>query len=293
MKEAAFDRIYRHVPAERREQLRQFRATHPYKRLTVDGVEWEYIACGEGEEALLILGGGMTTGEASFNTIMKTEGKYRVVSPSYPPVGKMAPLADGLMAILNAEGIGRAHVKGHSLGAAIAHVCVRRYPERVDKLVLSGFGLYNERNAQRARRALRLFALFPYWFVSGYYKRRMAKLLSGIDAVEGAFMLAYVSDLLDLQHSKKTLIGQFRLLEDLVNSADTYRVFEPVEGAGRVLILQAKDDTGFEPDEQAALRATYPGAQVHLFEEGGHLVGITRREEYDAVLYGFLKAEAA
>ena len=293
MKEPSFDNIYQDVSAERLEQLQQFRAAHPYKRLTVDGVEWEYVTCGQGAKALLILGGGLTTGEASFKTILKTEGEYRVVSPSYPPVGKMAALADGLVAILSTEGIGRTHIFGHSLGAGIAHVFVRRHLEKVDKLVMSGFGLYNERNARRAKRALRLFRLFPYCFVSGYYKRRMVKLLSGIDAGERAFMLAYVNDLLDLQHSKRTLIGQFRLLEDMVENADALGVFKPVEGVGKVLILQAKDDTGFEAEEQVALRATYPGAQVHVFEEGGHLAGITRREEYDAVTYGFLGREAA
>jgi pimeloyl-ACP methyl ester carboxylesterase len=293
VKELSCDDIYRGVSAERSDQLQQFRAAHPYKRLIVGGVEWEYITCGQGTKALLVLGGGLTTGEASFKTILKMEGEYRVVSPSYPPVGKMAVLVDGLAAILNAEGVGRTHVFGHSLGAAIAHVFVRRHPEKVDKLVMSGFGLYNERNARRTKRALRLFELFPYWFVSGYYKRRMATLLSGIDAEERAFTLAYVNDLLDLQHSKRTLIGQFQLLGDIAENAYALGVFKPVKGAGKVLILQAKDDTGFEAEEQIALRTTYPGAQVHVFEEGGHLASITRREEYDAVMYGFLGGEAA
>jgi pimeloyl-ACP methyl ester carboxylesterase len=56
-----------------------------------------------------------------------------------------------------------------------------------------------------------------------------------------------------------------------------------------VLILQAKDDRGFKPDEQAALRATYPGAQVCLFESGGHWAMLTHRQAYEAALDEFLE----
>jgi pimeloyl-ACP methyl ester carboxylesterase len=202
----------------------------------------------------------------------------------------MAAVADGLAAILEAEGIERAHALGQSLGAAVAHVLVRRHPDKVDKLVLSGFGLYNERSIRLARRALRLFELLPYWCVSGYYKKRMAKILSGIDEGEQAFMQGYVTDLLDVQHTKRTLVGQFRLMRDMYDKLDEYGVFAPVARPGRVLILQAKDDTGFKPDEQAALRETYPGALVHLLEQGGHLAGVTQREEFEAVRTAFLKS---
>ena len=272
------------------EQLQQFRRAHPLQRLATGGAEWQYIACGQGEQALLLLPGAMGTAESSFDRMANTEDRFRVVSPSYPPLGTMAALSDGLAAVLDAEGIERTHVLGHSLGAGIAHAFVRRHPERVDKLVLSGFGLYNVRNARLARRYVRIFGLLPYGFVSGYYKRRMPKLLAGLDEAEREFMLAYMDDLLDRQLDKKALMAQFHVLEEMMDHPDIYHLYEPVERPGRVLILQAKDDTGFQPDEQAALRATYPGAEVHFFEEGGHLANLTQREEADRVIYRFLDA---
>ena len=42
------------------------RTTHPPKHVTVDGVGWEYIASGGGEEDLLILPGGAMVAEAGF-----------------------------------------------------------------------------------------------------------------------------------------------------------------------------------------------------------------------------------
>jgi len=227
-----FDEIYRDVPTDRRERLRRFRARHPPSHLAIGGVTWAYIAAGQGEQALLILGGAMSTAETSFRHIERYEGVYRVISPSYPPLGSLAPALDGLAAILDAEGIARAHVFCHSLGAGVAHALIRRHPEKVDRLVLSGFGLYNARSLRLARRYLRLFGLLPYGFVSGFYKRRMRQLLAGIDEGERAFLLAYMRDVLDLQHNKRTLMAQFDLLEDMFAHPHAYRVFEPVEAAG-------------------------------------------------------------
>ncbi len=285
---ATANEIYANVPGARVKELQRFRETHPYKRLAVGGVKWSYIACGQGDEALLILGGGLSTGESSFQTISRMESRFCVLSPSYPPVGRMDIVCDGLAAILDAERIGQAHVYGHSMGAAVAHALVRRHPDRVGRLALSGFGLYNPRSARLGRLIFALFDLLPYSFVRNFYARRVDRLVEGADPEEQAFMKAYFFDLLDLQHTKASLIGQFKVLVDLIRRADLYRAFQPVERPGQVLILQAQDDRGFKPDEQAALRETYPGARVHLFPSGGHWAMLTRAEEYEAVLDNFL-----
>ena len=280
--------IYVHAPRDRVEQLWRFRETHPYRQLTVDEVEWSYISCGRGDKAILILGGGLSTGESSFRNITRLENYFRVISPSYPPVGQMGAVCDGLAAILDAENITQAHVFGHSMGAAVAHAFVRLYPDHVDKLVLSGFGLYNRRSILVARLFFTLFNLLPYSYVRNVYAGKITRLVEGTAADEKAFMTAYFHDLLDLQHNKTSLTGQFEILADLVRNSRSYAAFKPVEKPGQVLILQAKDDRGFKPDEQAALRATYPGARVHLFDAGGHWAMLTRREEYERVLDAFL-----
>ena len=54
-KTASSDEIHQGTAAERWEELREFRAAHPLKHITVARVGWDYIASGEGEEALLLL----------------------------------------------------------------------------------------------------------------------------------------------------------------------------------------------------------------------------------------------
>ena len=47
--------LYADVPVDQVQLLRGFRASHPYTEL--DGEDWRYIACGQGDRALLFLPG--------------------------------------------------------------------------------------------------------------------------------------------------------------------------------------------------------------------------------------------
>ena len=281
-----FDEIYRNAPAERRDQLLRFRAAHPYKHLAVGGVQWDYIASGQGAQAIVILSGGISTGESSFSTMTKLEKEYRVISPSYPPTGKLDVVTDGLAALLDAEGIEKAHVYGHSLGSLVGHVLVRRHPQKVDKLILGSFGLYTMAHVLAAK----LFFKLPMRVLYAYYARALRRLTAGTGDDEQRFMAAYMSDLFYLQHTLSTFMSQMGLLLDGSDHAAEYGIFTPVERPGRVLIIVADDDHGFSQKERAMLIAAYPGAQVKRFATGGHWVGTTHPEEYDAAFDAFLKA---
>ncbi len=261
-----------------------FAATHPYQHLTVNGVEWEFIASGQGEQAVLILGGGLSVGESSFRNILRLEKKYRVLSPSYPPVGKMGPIAEGLAAILQEQGFDRAHILGHSLGAGVGHAFIRLQPDKVDKLVLNAFGLYTPSHVRSAK----LFLKLPVGLLMGYYRRAFKRLLAKADDADQRFYVIYTNEVMTRLHTPQTLKGQFKLLMDIFDNAEKYGVFRPVERAGKVLLVFAEDDKGFTAEERQALKDTYPGAQIHSFASGGHLAAFQRRAEFDALVDGFL-----
>jgi pimeloyl-ACP methyl ester carboxylesterase len=197
-------------------------------------------------------------------------------------------VVDGLAKLTAALGMSKVHIYGHSLGSAVGHVLVRCYPERVDKIILGSFGLYNERNARRGRSAIRMMNRLPWGLIKGSYRARMRKSLDIEDPGERAFMAAYLDDLFDIQLNKKIFMGQMNLIVDLIDQADEYKIFNPVERPGRVLLMLASDDRGFSTDEQQALVDTYPGAQVEWFESGGHLIQYTRRDRYQQVFDRFL-----
>jgi len=281
---SSFDELYRDAPVEQREVLRDFRATHPYQHLTVNGVEWEFIASGQGDQAVLILGGGLSVGESSFRNILRLEKKYRVLSPSYPPVGKMGPIAEGLAAILQEQGFARAHILGHSLGAGVGHAFIRLQPDRVDKLVLNAFGLYTPAHVRSAK----LFLKLPVRLLMTYYRRAFKRLLAQAGDADQRFYAIYTNEVMTRLHTPQTLKGQFKLLMDIFDNAEAYGIFRPVERTDKVLLVFAEDDKGFTAEERQALKDTYPGAQIHSFASGGHLASFNRQAEFDAVVDGFL-----
>ncbi len=289
MKEIAFYEIYEHGPAERREVLRSFRLRHSYHRMTFGGLEWGYIASGSGRDAVMILGGVTSTAESSFELISVLEQEFRVISPTYPPVTSADILIDGFVTMLDMAGIDQVHLLGHSLGAGIAHVFVRRRPDRVSKVVLSSFGLPSRKAAKKSRRRSWLFEKLPYGTAKRHYFREVRRAYADADDGEAAFATAYAYDRFELQHTPATLRGRYRLMRDLIDNADDYRAGEPTERPGQVLIIQAEEDGEFAPDAQVALGDTYPGATIKVFPTGGHDVRRHNREAYDETLLDFLR----
>lgn len=275
-------------------ELRAFRTTHPYRSLSVGGVEWKYISglappgAEDGRPALLVLGGGFSFGESAFRTITNFEPRFRVIAPSYPAVRTMAELLAGVAAILDAEGIQSANVFGHSLGAGVAHAFARRFPQRVDKLVLSGFGLYTRGHTRLVGAFVRLFSVLPKGALAGFYRPRIARLLESAEEDERAFLGAYTEDLF-AAHTKESALARLAVLLDLAAHPDRYSAASAFERPEDVLLIAASDDRGFTPREREALLATYPGATAHVFGQGGHWAAVTHPTEYDAVVGRFLE----
>jgi homoserine acetyltransferase len=113
--------------------------------------------------------------------------------------------------------------------------------------------------------------------------------LEGIDEEERLFKIAYFKYLLALQNNKQTLMSQYQMTINMFENSNTYQLDQSITN-NNVLIFQAKDDQSFDLDEQATLRQTYPNANVHLFEEGGHAAVLKHQEEYYKVLLGFMKS---
>ena len=133
---AIFEQIYANVPAEQVDRLQEFRRSHPRKRLAYGGAQWEYIACGRGEQTLLLLPGALSVGESIFPLITAFQNEYRIIAPSYALSRTMTGLCEGIDNILAAEGVNRAHVIGGSYGGLVAQYFVRMFPERTCSLVL-------------------------------------------------------------------------------------------------------------------------------------------------------------
>lgn len=285
-------RTYRDLAAPRWEELREFRATHPLKYVTVSGVGWDYIASGEGDEALLILPGGAMVGEAGFTRIPAFEDRYRVVAPSYASVSTAAELLDGLAGVLDAEGVREAHVLGPSYGGMVAQCFVRRHPGRVKTLILANTLVPPRSLLWLSKVFLALLRLLPVGWLRALRERSLARAFSGVPSVpleDQAFWRDYQHGLVS-RLSKAELRDMYRLGMDLVESFQ----FGPDDLAswpGRVFILESDEDP-VTPERRAGLRRCYPRAEVYTIRGAGHTPWMSHKEEYLSVIKEFLAGRA-
>jgi pimeloyl-ACP methyl ester carboxylesterase len=110
----------------------------------VGGIHTYYEAVGDGPP-LLLLHGGLMSGADYPDQVVALSDRFRVVAPDRRGHGHTAdvegPITYELMAadtiaFMDALGIDRAHVVGHSDGANIGMLLGIQHPERVDRLVL-------------------------------------------------------------------------------------------------------------------------------------------------------------
>lgn len=277
----------RDVAARLWSRLGDFCATHPIKGTTVKGIAWEYIACGRGERALLILPGLLGIGEMSFEHILAFEKAYRVVVPSYPfAITSVQQLIRGIVGILDTEHIDRVQVLGGSYGGMMAQCLVRQCPNRVDRLILSHTGVPRPDRAGKNRRFLALLHLLPTRLLRAML--RLSTRRSFADApMQRAFWEGYSNEVI-AQITKADLLSRYRVAIDF----DLSGAFAPEDlkgWPGRILILEGDNDPVAESRARKALRALYPQASVHTFRGSGHVASIARPDEYAAVIADFLR----
>jgi pimeloyl-ACP methyl ester carboxylesterase len=291
-----FDEIYARVPAEQVKRLKEFRFTHKYKHILVDGSEWEYISCGRGEQALLLLPGGLAVGESAFPLITAFEKEYRIIAPSYALSLTMTGLCDGIAHILDTEGVNQAHVLGGSYGGLVAQYFVRKYPDKTRSLILSHTFLMTPKFEKPLQIADKLARVMPRSLFVPLLKLRLNKLLlSTLRAAkhpEFEFWRAYMNEASASKRFEEVAVHQNRVLLGLARQPQ----FTPEDlkaWRGRILIIDSDDDPAISAKDRELLRNTYPQAQTHTFHGAGHASSILKREEVYSIIKCFLDEPGA
>lgn len=290
--ERDFDKFYAGVPQEQVARLKQFRLNHPYKRLAIGDTKWEYIACGRAsDQTLLLLPGALSVGESVFPLITAFENKYRVIAPSYALSQTMKGLTDGINSILEAEGVKQVHLIGGSYGGLVAQYFVRRFPDKVQSLILSHTFIMTQEYAKPLVMAGKFFSdLPPSQFVSLLKPRLDQMLLSTLRAAkhpEAEFWKAYLDETIASDRLRDVFIHQNKTLLDLSNQPQ----FAPDDlknWRGKILIIESDDDPAISASDRKLLKTTYPQAQVHTFTDAGHASSILKREDVISIIENFL-----
>lgn len=284
------DRLYRRVPRAQWQQLAEFRAAHPERVRTIGGRPWRYLAGGAGAEVLVILPGAACLAEPGFPLIAAFERRLRVIAPSYPPVGSLDALLDGVAGLLAAEGVARAHLYGGSFGGIVAQAFARRHPARVRALILANATVLSPRWRPAARLLLALGPRLPRAAVRAPL-RLIVPWTIPAPPEQRAFWRAYQAELLTRRLTRADLLGLVAAGADALAQADPPG--DPARWAGPTLLLESDRDVAARPGARLALRRQYPQAQRHVFRAAGHTPWLTHHDEYVAVVAGFLDRVAA
>lgn len=143
MPDPDFDRHYGRVPEEQKSPLRRYRVCHPHKAIDTTAGRWRYVACGNGNEALLFVPGAFLAADMWFHSVLALEDRYRMISPDSRTLQGMFHIGDvcqALVQILDDDGIERVTFIGLSAGGGVAQYFLQEYPDRVALRVLSDCG---------------------------------------------------------------------------------------------------------------------------------------------------------
>jgi pimeloyl-ACP methyl ester carboxylesterase len=259
-------------------------------RVRTNGVELRVEDIGEGPPLLLIMGLG-----ASLETWVAQRdvfaARHRVIlfdnrgageSAAPPPPWTVADMAADAVGVLDALGIGRAHVLGVSMGGMIAQEMAIRWPERVDRLVVAlSFG-----RPDPIRRAFLLF-------------RRWAR-LQGADLVQES--VAHLPWLVsprvlndgDRLEQLLAVVGTMPMMvpEAYSHQIDAILEHDTVSRLHHVraptLVLAAAEDVLTPVAFSEEIAGAIPGAWLTVLPRGGHAVQLEEPESFNAAVLEFL-----
>jgi len=243
--------------------------------IEIGGVNANYRVQGEGEWLLLLHGWGADL--RSFERIFKDfAADHRVVAPDLPGFGLsgdptdewgVGDYAEWVVKFMDALGIDRATVLGHSFGGRIA-IKLASAPEtagRIGRLILTGSaGLRRKRSlAGRLRRSVLHFLsrLFPG------LRDRYGRLFASRDYLAASPLL------------RKCLIRVVG--EDLAPLLP--RIAAPT------LLVWGARDTETPLADGETMKSLIPDSRLKVFPEAGHFAFLNCPEEFSGVLKEFLR----
>jgi pyruvate dehydrogenase E2 component (dihydrolipoamide acetyltransferase) len=177
--------------------------------------------------------------------------------------GSVEELAGALLGYLDARGIDRAHLVGHSLGGAVVAAAAARAPDRVRSLTLvapAGFGSDVDADYLRG-------------FAAAGSRRELKPLLGRLFADESLVTRQLVDDLLRYKRIDG-VDAALRRLADTLLDGDRQRIDTAARLAGLgvpTVVVWGREDRVLPP--------TAAPAGAHLVDRAGHMVHMERPAE--------------
>jgi maspardin len=279
-----FERLYTDVDPRVAQSLLDFRSKNPPKTLVTDGIPWEYLSVGDGDNAILFLHGMAGAFDIWWQQIEALRSRYRIISLTYPIVDNLEALRTGINSILHNHGIKHFNVVGTSLGGYLAQYLIARQPEQIRCAVFANTYPPNDLLARRTRGAQVLLRIAP---------NALIRLGMDINTRHSLFPASGRSELLKAYLLEGARAMQRELFLARYRCVIQYFDPRPPDGpAPSLLIIEAQNDPLISPELRQRLKQTYPMAQVHTFGDVGHFSYLHKPEAYTQVLERFISKNA-
>lgn len=249
---------------------------------TPDGAVLQAFAEGQGPALLLVSGLGGTAGFWKSNTATLARS-CRVIRFDQRGIGASsrgsAPctidqLARDCLSVLDAAGVARAVLLGHSTGGCIGQALARIAPERLDGLILSATWLKPSHYMGAlfgARRAILAENPQAYAATAVLISYPPAWLEANWTVYEAAIAAAPVS-----AEARQVVRERIDALLSFDGSRDIAALTMPT------LVLGARDDMIVPAFLQEELSMALPGARKILLDSGGHFFPVSRPDAFTA-----------
>jgi aminoacrylate hydrolase len=192
-------------------------------------------------------------------------------------------LAEDVVRLMDALGISRAHVVGHSTGGAIAQVLALDYPERLASIVIAAS--WTKADAYFRR----LFAL----------RKEILQRLGPATYLQASTLLLYPAFWVarnneKLRQFEAQSLATFPPPDVVMSRIDAVLAFDRTEDLARIrtpaLIVAAQDDVITPAYFSEELARLVPGAEVKFFAQGGHCFTQVMAREFNQAVLPFLEA---
>ncbi len=275
-----FARLYIGVPEEISGSLQAFRKQHPHRQLTVNGVVWNYISVGDGDETIVFLHGMGGGYDIWWQQIEALQNRCRVIAPTYPPVPRLDLLRRGILAILAHEHVDQFNIVGSSLGGYLAQYLVSKDSDRIKKAVFANTFPPNDIIREKSRVTAKLLPLLPEWMVMRNLRKTTLTAIypaSGNSKLVAAYMLEQSYGMM----RKVQFVARFFCVLDSFAAPN-------LAGCGvEVLIIEADNDPLVARPLRKMLKTTYPSVTVKTLSAAGHFPYLNQPEAYTNILEKF------
>jgi len=255
-----------------------------------DGTVIYYETWGRGEPLLLIPGLAtdlriwacqrMAFGRRFRCIAVDNRGSGRSDKPEGPYT--LEQMAADAIAVLDAEGVDRAHIVGHSMGSYVAQVMAVQHPDRLRSLTLAGTACRHlpwrlellERWQETARtRGVHAWARQAFPYLLG---PRTARTLGLFINLLWPILLQQPAHAFDSQ------------IEALLGAPDGER--GKLEGIDvPTLVVCGSKDTLTTPADAAEVTSLIPGARLVTLRGAGHGLMLEAAPDFNAAVLGFLR----